>query len=206
MPRTVNPPSKNKPVKEPIHKVATCWLRKDNIWTEVGFTRQGQPAANRLLVAGFSCPSRLVCRQPSPRGSTRKTPGCQIGRSVGEKGGALFFLQYNESIIHKYTFPGRDLKYQKHFFSVLVWMNNICLCVFSAGTLASKSNITYEPCGIFTLGHLPLYCSSVNATKTTAGQEPALPAARNHTSMTTSSAPTQVWAENKLSTAVLSCC
>lgn len=101
MPRAVNPLSKNKPVKEPIQKVPTCWLRKDNIWREVGSTRPGRPAANPLFVTGFSCSSRLVCRQPSPTGSTRKTPGCQFGRSVGEKGGAFFFLQHNESRTHK---------------------------------------------------------------------------------------------------------
>lgn len=160
----------------------------------MGSTRQGQPASSWPLVAGFSSPPRLVCRQPSPRGSTRKTPGCQVGRSVGEKGGGVSFCSIM-SLSHTNTRSQGEtlnIKNTSFFYSVGRGRGIFPSVSLSAGSLVSNSNITYEPCGIFAPGHLLLYCSSVNATKTAAGQEPRLQAARNHTSVTTSSAPTQV--------------
>lgn len=158
----------------------------------MGSTRQGQPASSWPLVAGFSSPPRLVCRQPSPRGSTRKTPGCQVGRSVGEKGGGVSFSSIM-SLSHTNTrSQGETLNIKNTFLFFAVAGTIFPSLSLSAGSLASNSNITYEPCGIFAPGHLLLYCSSVNTTKTAAGQEPRLQAARNHTSVTTSSAPTQV--------------
>lgn len=159
----------------------------------MGSTRQGQPASNWPLVAGFSSPPRLVCRQPSPRGSTRKTPGCQVGRSVGEKGGGVSFCSIM-SLSHTNTRSHCEtLNIKNTFFFLYSVGGTIFPSVsLSVGSLASNSNITYEPCGIFAPGHLLLYCSSVNTTETAAGQEPRLQAARNHTSVTTSSTPTQV--------------
>lgn len=59
---------------------------------------------------------------------------------------------------------------------------------FFPGFPAWLISSTYKPCDILALGHLLLYSSSVTTTKTTVGQEPRLPAARNHTGMTTSTA------------------
>lgn len=74
--------------------MTTRWLRKDNIWIEVGSI---QLTANRSWLQGLSVlsDSSVRRRQPAPE-EVRKTPGCKFSRSVGEVGGgALFFFFCN---------------------------------------------------------------------------------------------------------------
>lgn len=168
------------------------WLRKDNIWIEVG---SSQLTANRSRLQGFSVlsDSSVVWRQLCPRGSTEN----------------FFFysvIRLSNTRIHSSQGESLNIKNTQFFCCRgTIFFGSYPLCRFVRNT-ASKPNIAYEPRGIFAPGHLLLYCSSVSTTKTAVGRELRLLAARNHTSMTTSSAVTQVREENKLSSELLSRC